>query len=93
MKVITNNHKRPILSGWEIPESILEDDFSYCSEDSLFFKYRDQYYALDEFMRTDIDGWDGIFCDSFFSGILIRIYRDEYGYEDPDFIVVGTFIS
>jgi len=37
--------------------------------------------------------WDGIRTDSFFSGIVIRWYRDEFGDCDGDRVVLGMVLS
>lgn len=50
-----------------------------------FFCYRGVWYSLDQFERRDLDGWDGARCDSFFSGVLIKVDSDGERYQ------VGTF--
>lgn len=103
MTIITNNHKREIISYYDMPQEILESDFDWATEEESFVKYRGVYYALSEFMRiskpgnvnpwspvidSDLKAWHGIFTDSFFSAILIRIDDD-----DSDYVVMGLYLS
>ena len=41
-----------------------------------FFRFRGVLYDLGEFMHTDLDGWDGIAPDTFFSATLVRLVDD-----------------
>lgn len=99
MKIITNNHKRPILSSYDIPVDILANDFSWTDESEQFVKYRGNYYALSEFVRLskrnnsnpwlpeiipELENWTGKHDDSFFSSVLIRI-----DYWDSDHAILG----
>jgi len=59
-----------------------------------FFKYRNSFYHLGDFMRVaddatgDLEGWDGYSSDSFFSGTLIKLVEN-----DCDRVIVGRFCS
>lgn len=53
-------------------------------EQATFFRYKGRLYDLGEFMapnlRPDGDaraGWDGYMCDTYFSGILVKLEGDE----------------
>lgn len=77
-------------------------------DSASFFRYRGELYDLGEFSRItppgsrimhpmecqnpDFQGWDEYQSDSFFSGMLIRYYR-EPGAREPDFerIVVASY--
>lgn len=94
MKIITNHHKRDLIYGWQLDPSDLED---WQTEDSVFFRYKDRLYCLDEFLHypsmwagklpDEFKGWDSYMSDSFFSGILIKLVPDE------DQIIVGWYLS
>ena len=42
---------------------------------------------------SPLSAWDGIRTDSFFSAIVIRWYRDEFGRSEPERVVVGFVLS
>lgn len=42
---------------------------------------------------SPLAAWDGIRTDSYFSGIVIRWYRDEFGHVDCERVVVGLVLS
>lgn len=96
MKIITNNQPRPLLSWWDLSDKEkaefdwLETEEEQCSAD--FFRYKGQVYCLDEFSHItsshDLSGWDGIYNNSFFSGVLIKYI---HGLDDE--IVVGHYYS
>lgn len=93
LKVITNNHARQLVYGYELTEA-QKADFDYLDAEELethdFFVYKGQVYDPCEFERIDkgrfpkLANWDGIHGDSFFSGILFR-------WEDTDAVVVGWY--
>lgn len=80
MQVITNNHNRPIIYFFELPENIQEerkDDYEGI-EDSSFFLYKGYYYDLNDFMRNNENTpfgneWHGYLGESYFSAILIKL--------------------
>ena len=76
MKIITNNHLIPLIYWWELSDSE-KQDFDYCSDECLFFRYRWNLYSLCDFMRLSKysmfpDEWRGYMGDSAFSGILVK---------------------
>ena len=77
---ITTDHKwKALQSGYDVPAKALADQFAWMEDaESIdgFFCYRGLWYHIGDFMRTDIEGWDGIHVDSFFSGVLIRLSDD-----------------
>ena len=94
VKIITNNHPRPIVYGWELSDSERQE-FDYYDADELdcamFFRYKGEIYDLGEFMCVDrgpFTGWDGYSSDSFFSGILVK-----YPEHDNDHVMVGWYVS
>jgi len=90
----TNNRWRPFKYRNEVPEKVLRNQFDYLSEDigfDGFFKYRNIWYHVDEFMRVSdnapFKGWDRYLSDSFFSGVLLRVSSNGERY------MVGTYYS
>jgi hypothetical protein len=77
MTIVSNYQWREFLHSHEVPESILQDQFDWIDADSIyaenFLKYKGQYYCLADFMQTPMDYWHGIYTDSVFSGVLIRV--------------------
>lgn len=85
MRIISDFKKRDILFSHEVPPSVLDREFDYHSkedrENALFFKYKKQYYCLDQFTRAEDKtmkdkGWDAYLYGSFFSGILVSLIED-----------------
>ena len=81
MNIVTNNHHRPFAYRYEVPASVLADQFDYHDDDVVdgYFCYRGYWYHTDMFMRvgygypgpfgqTMEGGWQGSHSDSFFSG-------------------------
>lgn len=95
MEIITNYQNRHFLYGDEIPETVLNSDFDYLSEDEKtdgFMKYKGRYYHVSEFMRIPENspfpgGWQGYHSDSAFSGVLVSFSRDMETYQ------IATYIS
>jgi hypothetical protein len=89
MNVTTNNHWRDFLYRYEVPADVLVSEFDWLDEDDQdgFFRYRGVWYHLSMFLRTAIEGWDGIHGDSFYSGVLIEVSSDGEQYR------IGTVIS
>ena len=68
----------------EVPAKVLRNEFDYQGADVSdgYFKYKDAWHHLDQFMRTDEPkGWDGILNYSFSSGLLIKVSRDGEQYK------------
>lgn len=87
--VHTNNVPRLIIDGYELTtEERADFDYYSCSEldEATFFRYRGQLYDIGEFVMTEIEGWDGIHTDTFFSGTLVK-------YVDEDNVIVGRIYS
>jgi hypothetical protein len=73
------------LASWEMSlpredklqlfrERIKSDDFGYIDG---FFRYRGTWHHLTNFERRDgIPPWDGIQCNTYFSGVVIRVSDD-----------------
>jgi len=77
---------------WMIPKEIKDDPAKvelWCKgeifpeytdgQDYLdgFFKYRNWWYHLSQFMRDQAsEGWDGGLADTMFSGVVIKISKD-----------------
>ena len=100
MKIITNNHYRPVLYWHELTTKEQEElKDSYDSvEESSFFRFKDWCYDLNDFLRVndslngkgtdhELYGWDGYKNDSFFSAVLVKL--DDSG----DSVKVGLALS
>ena len=91
--IITNNHWKPFLYRNEVPQDVLDNELDWCDDEDGFFKYRDWYYSLSEFMRIDENnpfrtfGYDGYKGDSCFSGVLIKVSECGEAYK------VATYLS
>lgn len=91
MKIITNNVPRLLIDACDLTLAERED-FDYLDwpaiedgqDSATFFRYRGRLYDLGEFTLTEIEGWDGIATDTFFSGTLVK-----FVIEDNDYIIVG----
>jgi len=77
LNYVTNNHFREIESLPEIDGEILDFDNPLVTDDTEFapcFKYKGEYYSLNEFMRCDEDSpFDGFMGFSYFSGLYIKL--------------------
>ena len=102
MKVITNNQERQFVYVYDVPDTVLADQFEHLKDDDGYydsdgyFKYRNYWYHITDFMNLDVYAkdaqpqfipWDGYSSDSFFSGVVIKIASDCESYK------VGTYIS
>ena len=98
MKIITNNHYRPVLYWHELTtkeQEELKDSYDTI-EESTFFRYRQRVYDLGEFMRVQlgtafnsvVKEWDGYHNDSFFSAVVVK-YDNDY----CDTVKVGLALS
>ena len=82
-KVVTNNAPRPVLSGWDLTEKEREE-FDYIenvvNEPYRFFRYKGNVYDLQEFILPgkNLEDWDGVRADSFFSVVVIKLIADDY---------------
>lgn len=95
MNIKTNNHRRQFKYRYEVPEKVIQDQFSHLSDDDIdgFIFYRDYWYHTSDFMRISADApinfnkYNGYLSDSFFSGILINISSDGETYQ------IATYFS
>ena len=79
-RIITNHHWHQFKYRYEVPQSVLDDQFDYQNPEDCFdgfICYRGFWYHLDQFMRTEADSnWDGACGESFFSAVLIKLSDD-----------------
>lgn len=85
MNIATNNQPRLLLYWDELTEAEQAEFEGYQGHD--FFRYKGQAYSLDDFMRTELEGWHGVFGTSAFTAILVRVLPDH------DSVVVGYAYS
>src|SRR5690554_4297524 len=97
MEIVTNNVPRHVIYGYELSEKE-RIEFDYLTDEELctreFFKYKDEIYDLNEFMRiTDtmmlhdnkLKEWHAYMAYSYFSGVVVKyIVQDES-------VIVGSF--
>jgi hypothetical protein len=91
---IKTDHKwRQFKYRDEVPDKVMRDQFSHLDNMDGFFKYRDWWYHLSDFMLVDEHsplrehGWHGYHSDSYFSGVVIKTHPDGGEY------MVGTYMS
>jgi len=80
----TNNHWRPFVHRHEVSKEILDRELDWTKEgedDDHFFKYHGTWYHLSMFLRTDLEGWDGIVNESAWTGVLIKLSSDMETYK------------
>ena len=84
-----------LLYGYELPADqraeydYMDDDDYECNE---FFRYRNDFYCLDQFMKIGNnnpfgDFWHAYHSDSAFSGILIHCCKEGDG------VIAATYMS
>lgn len=86
MKIITNNHFRPVLYWHDLTtkeQNELKDSYDTV-EESSFFRFKNYVYDLGDFLRVnghcmngqrtndELDAWDGYKNESFFSSVLVK---------------------
>ena len=87
----TNHQYRNLTYGYELTEK-QRADFDYIDEEEImshdFLKYRGIVYDVGSFERSNVAGWDGQFCDSFFSAILIK-----FDPKDSDRVICALYLA
>jgi hypothetical protein len=93
---ITTDHKwRQFKYRYEVPAAVLADRFNYLSEDDApdgFFNYRGWWYHTSDFeyrAPDTIGGFDGIHCDSFYSGVVLKISANGETYRAGTLIITS----
>lgn len=101
MEVITNHVPRDVIEGYEVNSLKERKEFDYINWDAIdkgedsatFFRYKGNLYDTNDcepIFRDTIQGfkeWDGIFTESFFSGVVFR-YVDNF-----ERVIVGRYYS
>jgi len=83
-RTITNNVPRPLYSTFELTSAErehLKKELNYLTQEEFdstsVFKYREEWYSMDQFCRLDGDmlrqGWQGYFGETAWSSIIIKI--------------------
>lgn len=91
MKITTNNQPRDIISWYDLTEKE-QKEFDYINTenqiDALFFRYKGNVYDIGEAVYiTSMGDWEGIYSQSYFHGVLIKI--DPY----MESVIVGQYFS
>ena len=98
LTIKTNNQPRRLIFTCEFSEAErikLRQQFDWMDNDEFdtncsFFKYRGQYYNLQEFMTCRDcaladKGWHGYSSDSYFSGVVVKLCGED--------LIVGSYYS
>ena len=72
MHIITNHQPRSILDYSDLAAKY-QREFDHVEDGDGFFIYKGEAYNLSDFMLCDLDGWDGVFNFTAFSGLLVRV--------------------
>jgi hypothetical protein len=91
-KIITNHQYRNLTYGYELSDKE-KAEFDYIDEEEMdmhnFLRYRGEVIDFDEFLHSpNINGWDGIRGDSFFSGVVVKIDP-----QDSDRVMCGLYLA
>ena len=95
MSIITDNKWKFFKNDYDIPRKVYED-YDWLNEEQKvtgWIHYRKYWYHISDFQVIDPtntsfpEKWDGYLCDSFFSGILIRLSKDGESYK------IGLFLT
>lgn len=81
MNVTMNNQWRDFVYRCDVPEAVVETNFDWTDAEDGFLKYRKCWYHISMFMRIPMEGWDGIYNDSMFSGVLLSMSSDGEQYK------------
>ena len=104
LTIISNNQPRDIIYGWQLSEEEraefdwIDSSDTLTWEDVEFFRYKGWMYCLSDIMGIDqnapaeFQNWDGYVSETFFSGILVRYPREDWG-DIGEGIIVGTYYS
>lgn len=79
MIITTNHHRRDFIYRYDVPDSVLADQFDYQDPDETtdgFIQWRGYWYHLDQFMIGAPGDWHGVCGESYFSGMLIKVHED-----------------
>ncbi len=88
VKIISNYHDLPFLSGHDLPQSA-KDDMDYMNQEELdngqFLKYEGNYYSLGDFImiynKEPFKNWSGYASQTALSGVLIKVSDDGESYK------------
>lgn len=75
MKILSNHHNREFISWFALSDAE-RAEFDYCGEEDTFIRYRGEVIPLCDFVVSEIGGWSGVRCDSYFSAVVIKLSRD-----------------
>lgn len=86
--IVTNNHERPLIFGYELTEKE-QSDFDYINDDDMgcseFIRYKGDLYHTADLMGIDANraclpfgfsGWQCYESQTFFSGVLFKFSDD-----------------
>lgn len=104
MRIITNNHPRELICVHDLTEDEYKEFADYVPKDGeyhgsvRFFRYKGNVYdtencepiypSLSDFIQ-DFKVWDGIFTETFFSGVLFKYAPGT----DLEEVIVGRYYA
>lgn len=94
LEITTNNVPREVIDGFTLSEKErAEFDFvdwakvEEGTDSASFVRYRGDLLYLNDFLRDGCpSGWDGVFPDSHWSGLVVR-----YASPECDMVVIGRY--
>lgn len=102
LKIVTNNHPRPLLTWIEL--TITErKEFDYIDVNDHDEVYHPRFvraygnvYDIDDFEHINpsnpLKGWGGFISESFWDGIVVKYAKPFDKYQsDYDFVVIGRY--
>jgi hypothetical protein len=92
-RVITNSRPRLVLDWNQLtPEEQAEFGYMADPEAGEFVRYKNWVYDLGDMEQSAVKGWDMMVTDTFFSAVLFRYPREEWGALDTDHVVCGLYL-
>lgn len=92
MKITTNNMARDILTFFDLKAKDQADLIDGLDESEIesvesgsYFYYKSEVYSLSDFLRTDLNGWDGSSSWCWFAGTLIKFCNRN------ESVIVGSY--
>ena len=84
MQIKTNNHNRPFLYGYEVPDQVISENYDHlddCDTCDHWIKYRGQYYHVSDFVLINDPVWCGAYAFGFYMGLVIQVSDDSASYK------------
>jgi len=93
-KIITNRHPRLVLDWNQLtPREQAELDYHDPADPGAFVRYKGWCYDLHDMEQSSLAGWDMRVVDTYFSAVLLRYPREEWGALDTDHVICGLYLA